>query len=61
MTMNLEHDELHRLLATLSESDIQEFRLEGEDICLEVKRNLAPSLDSIASPKIITTEQIDPP
>ena len=40
MTMQLDHDELHRLLATLAESDIQEFRLEGEDFCLEIKRNL---------------------
>ena len=61
MTMNLDHEELHRLLATLAESDIQEFRLEGEDFCLEVKRNLATSSDSIASPKKITTEEIDPP
>ena len=49
MTMNLDHEELHRLLATLAESDIQEFRLEGEDFCLEVKRNFATSLESIAS------------
>ncbi len=41
MTMNLDHEELHRLLSALAESDIQEFRLEGEDFCLEVKRNLA--------------------
>ena len=61
MTMNLDHEELHRLLATLAESDIQEFRLEGEDFFLEVKRNLATSSDSIASPKKITTEEIDPP
>ena len=61
MTMNLDHEELHRLLATLAESDIQEFRLEGEDFCLEVKRNLASSLDLIASPKKISTENIDPP
>ena len=61
MTMNLDHEELHRLLATLAESDIQEFRLEGEDFCLEIKRNLATSSDSIASPKKITTEEIDPP
>ena len=40
MTMHLDHEELHRLLATLAESDIQEFRLEGEDFRLEVKRNL---------------------
>ena len=61
MTMNLDHEELHRLLATLAESDIQEFRLEGEDFCLEVKRNLGPSVDSLSSPKLITTEQIDQP
>ena len=61
MTMNLDHEELHRLLATLAESDIQEFRLEGEDFCLEVKRNLGSSLDLIASPKKISTENIDPP
>ncbi len=60
MTMNLDHEELHRLLATLAESDIQEFRLEGEDFCLEVKRNLGNSLDSIASQKKITSEEIDP-
>ena len=61
MTMNLDHEELHRLLATLAESDIQEFRLEGEDFCLEVKRNLGISSDSITSQKIITSEDIDPP
>ena len=61
MTMNLDHEELHRLLATLAESDIQEFRLEGEDFCLEVKRNLGASTDSIVSPKVITTEEIEPP
>ena len=61
MTMNLDHEELHRLLATLAESDIQEFRLEGEDFCLEVKRNLGTSSDSIASNKIITSEDIEPP
>ena len=59
MTMNLDHEELHRLLATLAESDIKEFRLEGEDFYLEVKRNLGASTDSIASPKVSTTEDID--
>ena len=49
------------MLATLAESDIQEFRLEGEDFCLEVKRNLGTASDSIASKKIITSEEIDPP
>ena len=59
MTMNLDHEELHRLLATLAESDIQEFRLEGEDFCLEVKRNLGTSSESLASQKKITSEEID--
>ena len=61
MTMNLDHEELHRLLATLAESDIQEFRLEGDDFYLEVKRNLGISSDLIASQKKITHEEIDPP
>lgn len=61
MTMNLDHEELHRLLATLAESDIQEFRLEGEDFCLEVKRNLETSSDSIASNKKIISDDIDSP
>ena len=61
MTMNLDHEELHRLLATLAESDINEFRLEGEDFCLEIKRNLGSSADLIDSPKKITTEEIDTP
>ena len=61
MTMNLDHEELHRLLATLAESDIQEFRLEGEDFCLEVKRNLGISSDPIESQKKITSEEVDPP
>ena len=61
MTMNLDHEELHRLLATLAESDIQEFRLEGEDFCLEVKRNLETSSDLIASNRKITSEEIDTP
>ena len=61
MTMNLDHEELHRLLTTLAESDIQEFRLEGEDFCLEVKRNLETSSDSTASNKKITSDDIDSP
>ena len=60
MTMNLDHEELHRLLAALAESDIQEFRLEGEDFCLEVKRNLGPPSDLIVSNNKITSEAIDP-
>ncbi len=40
MTMQLDHEQLHRLLKALGDSDIQEFRLEGEDFRLEVRRNL---------------------
>ena len=51
--MQLEHEELHRLLAALADSDIQEFRLEGDDFRLEVRRNLpansiSPSLMTVA-------------
>lgn len=38
--MQLDHDQLHKLLALLGESDIQELRLEGDDFRLEVRRNL---------------------
>ena len=38
--MQLDHDQLHKLLDALAESDIQEFRLEGDDFRLEVRRNL---------------------
>ena len=43
MSIKLDHEELHRLLAALADSDIQEFRLEGEDFRLEVRRNLPTS------------------
>ncbi len=61
MTMNLDHEELHRLLATLADSDIQEFRLEGEDFYLEVKRNFGTSSDSTISQKKPMPEEIDSP
>jgi acetyl-CoA carboxylase biotin carboxyl carrier protein len=38
--MQLDHDQLNQLLALLGESDIQEFKLEGDDFRLEVRRNL---------------------
>lgn len=38
--MQLNHDQLHQLLALLGESDIQELKLEGDDFRLEVRRNL---------------------
>lgn len=49
MTMQLDHDKLHRLLEVLSDSDIQEFRLEGDDFRLEVRRNL-PAVAVAAAP-----------
>ncbi len=55
MTMQLDHDELHRLLAALADSDIQEFRLEGEDFRLEVRRNLPLSAGS--SPQVALQQQ----
>jgi len=39
MAMNLDHDDLNRLIEKISSSDIQEFSLEGEDFKLEIKRN----------------------
>ncbi len=38
--MNLDHEDLNRLIEKISKSDIQEFSLEGEDFKLEIKRNL---------------------
>tara|TARA_B100000700_G_C15044308_1_gene857064 strand:- start:1187 stop:1684 length:498 start_codon:yes stop_codon:yes gene_type:complete len=49
MSIQLDHDELHKLLAVLADSDIQEFRLEGEDFRLEIKRNLPLANQEIQS------------
>ena len=46
--MQLDHDQLHKLLDALGESDIQEFRLEGDDFRLEVRRNLP--VTTVAAP-----------
>ena len=59
--MQLDHDRLHRLLEALGESDIQEFRLEGEDFLLEVKRNLpAPAVVASALPMSSISSVIPP-
>ncbi len=58
MTMNLDHDELHRLLALLGDSDIQEFRLEGKDFSLEVKRNIVSPTSNAVSP-VISNDEIN--
>ena len=51
MTMQLDHEQLHRLLEALGESDIQEFRLEGDDFRLEIRRNLPCLLYTSPSPR----------
>ena len=38
--MQLDYDQLQKLLALLGDSDIQEIKLEGDDFRLEVRRNL---------------------
>ena len=58
MSIQLDHDELHRLLAALADSDIQEFRLEGEDFRLEVRRNLPISSDMAIVPSAASVSEI---
>jgi len=41
--MQLDHDQLQKLLTLLGDSDIQELKLEGDDFRLEVRRNLPSS------------------
>jgi acetyl-CoA carboxylase biotin carboxyl carrier protein len=48
--MQLDHDQLRQLLTLLGESDIQEFRLEGEEFRLEVRRNLPAPAPVVAAP-----------
>ena len=50
MSMQLDHEQLHRLLEALGDSDIQEFRLEGDDFRLEVRRNLPGQTVVAATP-----------
>ena len=70
MTMQLDHEQLHRLLEVLGESDIQEFRLEGDDFRLEIRRNLpaqavmAPMMSApvaAAAPTAAAAEPASPP
>jgi len=71
MTMQLDHEQLHRLLEALGESDIQEFRLEGDDFRLEVRRNLpgqtvvasaaAAPLVAAVAPQAAPAETTSPP
>ena len=54
--MQLDHEQLHLLLDALAESDIQEFRLEGDDFRLEIRRNLPPSSVNMVPSSPITVE-----
>ena len=61
--MQLDHDQLHKLLALLGESDIQELRLEGDDFRLEVRRNLpasAPPLTVLQAPQPAAVPAVAP-
>ena len=42
MTMQLDHEQLHRLLEALGESDIQEFRLEGDLSLIHISEPTRP-------------------
>ena len=71
MTMQLDHEQLHRLLEVLGESDIQEFRLEGDDFRLEIRRNLpgqtvlasaaATPVVAAVAPQVVAAETTSPP
>lgn len=53
--MQLDHDQLQKLLALLGESDIQELKLEGDDFRLVVRRNLpAPPVAVVQAPAAAT-------
>ena len=56
--MQLDHDQLHKLLDALAESDIQEFRLEGDDFRLEVRRNLP--VTAVAAPVVSVAQAAAP-
>ena len=60
MPIQLDHDQLHRLLASLADSDIQEFRLEGEDFRLEVRRNLPSSSGAMPMIPVANPEAVEP-
>ena len=57
--MQLDHDQLHKLLDVLADSDIQEFRLEGDDFRLEVRRHLP--VTAVAAPVVPVVAQAETP
>ncbi|MGA1302989.1 MAG: acetyl-CoA carboxylase biotin carboxyl carrier protein [Cyanobium sp.] len=60
MAMQLDHGQLRDLLEQLGKSDIQEFRLEGEDFRLEVRRNLPASVMAVPAPPAAAPEVAPP-
>ncbi|MEB3307813.1 MAG: acetyl-CoA carboxylase biotin carboxyl carrier protein [Cyanobacteriota bacterium] len=58
--MQLDHDQLHQLLALLENSDIQELKLEGDDFRLEVRRNL-PGVAPLPAPPAAVASAPPPP
>ena len=60
MAMQLDHGQLRDLLEQLSKSDIQEFRLEGEDFRLEVRRNLPASVMAVPATALPTAPEAHP-
>jgi acetyl-CoA carboxylase biotin carboxyl carrier protein len=58
--MQFDHQQLRDLLDQLSKSDIQEFRLEAEDLRLEVRRNL-PAVVTAAAPPLAAPPPAAPP
>ncbi|SBO44086.1 acetyl-CoA carboxylase biotin carboxyl carrier protein [Cyanobium sp. NIES-981] len=58
--MQLDHDQLHKLLALLGDSDIQELRLEGDDFRLEVRRNLPAAAPVAGMPSVVAAVQPQP-
>ena len=58
--MQLDHDQLHKLLALLGESDIQELKLEGDDFRLEVRRNLPAAPVAVLQAPAVAASAVAP-
>jgi acetyl-CoA carboxylase biotin carboxyl carrier protein len=59
--MQLDHDQLQKLLALLGASDIQELKLEGDDFRLEVRRNLPAPQAVVLPPQALAAAAAPPP
>jgi len=63
--MQIDYEQLRQLLADLSDSDIQELTLEGQEFRLEVRRNLpgvapAPLLQAVPVPQPVAVPVASP-